>query len=56
MQGATADHPDWGAAWRQQDFDMVQSQEFRQFLKDQNFTLINWREAAKAFAQHAKSH
>jgi hypothetical protein len=56
MQGATFDHPDWGAAWRQQDFDMVQSPEFRQFLKDQNFTLISWREAAKAFAQHAKSH
>lgn len=56
MQGATFDHPDWGAAWRQQDFDMVQSQEFRQFLKDQNFTLITWREAAKAFAEHAKSH
>ena len=47
MQGATADHPDWGAAWRQHDFDMVKSARFRQFLRDQQFTLTTWRELAK---------
>ena len=39
MRGATFDHPDWGAAWRQHDLDMVKSPEFRQFLKDQGFVL-----------------
>ena len=48
MRGATADHPNWGAAWRQRDFDMVRSPEFRQFLRDQKFILITWKQVAKA--------
>jgi predicted glycoside hydrolase/deacetylase ChbG (UPF0249 family) len=48
MRGATADHPDWGAAWRQHDFDMVKSTEFQKFLKDQGFVLVGWRDLAKA--------
>jgi chitin disaccharide deacetylase len=48
MRGATWDHPDWGAAWRQRDFNMVKSAEFRQFLKDQGFVLITWKQLAKA--------
>ena len=48
MRGATADHPDWGAAWRQADFDMVRSAEFRQFLREQGFVLVSWRELARA--------
>jgi predicted glycoside hydrolase/deacetylase ChbG (UPF0249 family) len=47
MQGATFDHPDWGAEWRQNDFDMVRSPEFQQFLKDQNFILISWKDLQK---------
>lgn len=48
MRGSTWDHPDWGAAWRQHDLDMVKSPEFRQFLKDQGFVLVGWKELAKA--------
>jgi len=48
MRGATADHPDWGAAWRQHDFDMVKSPEFRQFLKDQGFVLVGWKDLSRA--------
>lgn len=48
MQGATFDHPDWGAEWRQNDFDLVRSAEFQQFLKDQKFILISWKELSKA--------
>jgi chitin disaccharide deacetylase len=48
MQGATFDHPDWGAAWRQHDLDMVRSPEFRQFLKEQGFVLVGWKELVKA--------
>jgi predicted glycoside hydrolase/deacetylase ChbG (UPF0249 family) len=47
MRGATHDHPDWGAAWRQSDFDMVRSPEFRQFLKDQGFILVGWKDLSK---------
>ena len=48
MRGATADHPDWGAAWRQHDLDMVKSPEFQKFLKDQGFVLVGWKDLAKA--------
>ena len=48
LRGATYNHPDWGAAWRQHDFDMVKSTEFRDFLKSQGFVLVTWRQLAKA--------
>jgi chitin disaccharide deacetylase len=48
IQAATADHPNWGAEWRQNDFDMVRSAEFRQFLRDQGFLLVSWTDLAKA--------
>ena len=48
MRGATWDHPNWGAAWRQADFDLVKSQRFRDFLKAQNFTLVKWKDLARA--------
>jgi predicted glycoside hydrolase/deacetylase ChbG (UPF0249 family) len=47
MQGATFDHPDWGAQWRQNDFDLVSSPEFERFLKEQKFILISWRDLGK---------
>ena len=48
MRGATWDHPNWGAAWRQADLDMVRSQRFRDFLKTQGFTLVKWKDLARA--------
>ncbi len=42
MRGATSDHPDWGAAWRQRDLDVVKSPEFRAFLKREAFQLVGW--------------
>jgi len=48
MQGATYDHPDWGAEWRQNDLDLVRSPEFQKFLKDQGFILLAWKDLAKA--------
>lgn len=48
MRGATADHPDWGAAWRQQDLELVRSESFRKFLADEKFILIGWRDLARA--------
>jgi hypothetical protein len=52
MRGATFDHPDWGAAWRQHDLDMVKSPEFRQFLKEQGFVLVGWKDLAKALPKN----
>lgn len=47
MRGATANHPDWGATWRQRDLDMVKSVEFRQFLKYQKFVLVGWKDLSR---------
>ncbi len=47
IQGATFDHLDWGAQWRQNDLDVVQSPDFQKFLKDQHFILISWRDLLK---------
>jgi predicted glycoside hydrolase/deacetylase ChbG (UPF0249 family) len=52
MQGATWNHPDWGAAWRQQDFDTVQSPEFRGFLQTHGFTLVSWKQLNERFQQN----
>ncbi len=48
MRGATNDHPDYGAAWRQSDFDVVRSEEFRRFLSDHHFVLVTWHDLAAA--------
>ena len=47
MQGATADHPNWGAAWRQRDFDFFTSEAFRKLLQENQIKLITWRDLGK---------
>lgn len=44
MQGVSIDHPDWGAAWRQADYDFFTSRKCRKILKKQGIQLITWRE------------
>ena len=47
LQAITVDHPDFGSAWRQRDFDVVTSAEFRQALKDNHVTLVKWKDLRK---------
>jgi chitin disaccharide deacetylase len=47
MRGATFDHPNWGAAWRQRDFDFFTSDAFRKLLQENQIKLITWRELGK---------
>jgi hypothetical protein len=42
MQAVMVDHPDYGAAWRQRDFDAVTSPEFKKSLQDNHIILIHW--------------
>ena len=44
MQAVTVDHPDYGAAWRQADFDFFTSAECAQLLTDNDIILVTWRE------------
>jgi predicted glycoside hydrolase/deacetylase ChbG (UPF0249 family) len=52
IQGATFDHPDWGAEWRQNDLDLVKNPKFQKFLKDQHFILVSWKDLSKASPDH----
>jgi chitin disaccharide deacetylase len=47
MRGATFNHPDWGAAWRQRDFEFFTSDTFRKLLQENQIKLITWRELGK---------
>jgi YdjC-like protein len=51
MKGITIDHPNWGAEWRQRDFDFVTSDAFRKLLNDNNVKLITWREIGRLLNQ-----
>jgi predicted glycoside hydrolase/deacetylase ChbG (UPF0249 family) len=53
MKGVTFGHPNWGAEWRQRDFDFVTSDAFRKLLKENNVKLITWRELGKLVAKTA---
>jgi len=48
MRGATADHPDWGAAWRQRDIQFFTSDTFRRLLQESHIKLVTWREIGRA--------
>jgi len=44
MQAVTIDHPDYGAAWRQGDFDFFTSDACKKLLSDLNIHVITWKE------------
>jgi predicted glycoside hydrolase/deacetylase ChbG (UPF0249 family) len=47
LQAVTVNHEPYGSAWRQRDYDVVTSAEFRKALKDNNVTLVRWRDLQK---------
>jgi len=51
MRGATFDHPHWGAAWRERDFEFFTSETFRKLLEENKIKLITWREIGKLIAK-----
>jgi predicted glycoside hydrolase/deacetylase ChbG (UPF0249 family) len=42
MQAISDGHDDYGSKWRQKDFELIQSKEFRDLLKSNNVILISW--------------
>lgn len=47
LQAVTVDHPDYGAAWRQRDFNAVTSPEFKKALEDNHIILVGWKDLKK---------
>jgi len=47
LQAVTVDHPDYGAAWRQRDYDVITSTEFKKALEENHVVLIGWKDLKK---------
>ena len=47
LQAVTVNHEPYGSAWRQRDYEVVNSPEFKQALKDNRVILIKWRDLQK---------
>jgi predicted glycoside hydrolase/deacetylase ChbG (UPF0249 family) len=47
LQAVTVDHPDFGAAWRQRDFNAVISAKFKKALEDNHIIMIGWKDLKK---------
>ncbi|HEV2348252.1 MAG TPA: polysaccharide deacetylase family protein [Terriglobia bacterium] len=47
LQAVTMGHPDYGAAWRQRDFNAVTSAQFKKALGDNHIILIGWKDLKK---------
>ena len=51
LQAVMVDHEPYGAAWRQRDFDVVSSPEFKRALADNHVVLVKWRDLQRAALQ-----
>jgi chitin disaccharide deacetylase len=47
LQAVMVDHPDYGAAWRQRDYDIVTSPEFKKALQENKIILVKWKDLQK---------
>ncbi len=47
LQAVMVDHEGYGSAWRQRDYDVVNSPEFKKALQDNHAILVTWKELGK---------
>ena len=47
LQAVTVNHEGYGSAWRQRDYDVVTSPEFKKALQDNHVILVTWKELQK---------
>jgi predicted glycoside hydrolase/deacetylase ChbG (UPF0249 family) len=47
LKAVTVDHPDYGSAWRQRDYDVVTSTEFKKALEENHILLVKWKDLKK---------
>ena len=51
LQAVMVNHEPYGSTWRQRDYDVVRSTEFKRALKANNVILVTWRELQKLVQQ-----
>ncbi|WKK65679.1 polysaccharide deacetylase family protein [Lutimonas zeaxanthinifaciens] len=49
LKGMTIEHPDWGNAWRQKDYDFFTSESCKMLLEKENIQLVTWRQLKDAY-------
>ena len=47
LQAVAIDHPDFGSAWRQRDYDFVTSPGFKKMLEENHIVLVKWKDLQK---------
>jgi hypothetical protein len=47
LQAVSVGHPDYGSAWRQRDYDVMTSSEFKSALEANHVVLIHWKDLQK---------
>ena len=47
LKAITVDHPHWGSKWRELDFKILESEEFRKRLRNRNIKLVTWNQIKK---------
>jgi predicted glycoside hydrolase/deacetylase ChbG (UPF0249 family) len=47
LQAVAVGHPDYGAAWRQRDYDVITSPEFKKALEENHVVLVHWKDLKK---------
>jgi|SRR5579872_3302516 len=47
LQAVTVDHPDYGSSWRQRDYEVVTSPEFKNALDANHVVLVHWKDLKK---------
>jgi predicted glycoside hydrolase/deacetylase ChbG (UPF0249 family) len=47
LQAVTVNHEPYGSAWRQRDYEVMNSAEFRKALADNHIVLVHWRDLQK---------
>jgi chitin disaccharide deacetylase len=47
LQAVMVDHPDYGAAWRQRDYEAITSPEFKKAIEENHVILVKWKDLKK---------
>jgi len=50
-QAVTIDHAEYGATWRQRDYDVITSPEFKRAIADNKIILIRWKDLKKLLTE-----
>lgn len=47
LQAVTLDHPDYGAAWRQRDYELVTNPGFKKVLQENHIMVVKWNDLGR---------